>query len=398
MEKGPYRLFLTMLLALINFVHILDFMIMMPMSPILIGELKISSTEFGILVSSYGISAFFAGVLGIRFLDRFDRKSILLTTLGLFLLGTFLCSQADSYYSLLTMRALTGFFGGVIGATVSSIVSDMYPPQERGSAMGILMTGFALASIVGVPIGLWLVGKSDWQYPFLLIAIVGAVLWLIVLIFMPAFRKHLIEKRAPKSFLQIVNRVFSNESQRNAIFLNFTLILGHFIIIPCYALFMVRNVGIGDDNLQYLYLMGGLINVIVSPIVGKMTDRLGPKKIFPIVLIGACVPVLITTNLPQSPLWVAFGVTALFFLIAGSRMVPLAALSSMVVKAEDRGSFESLRSSSIQLASAISSFIGGAVVSSKHYYVDYYWVAGILSVTITLCCLFFLPRIKPIQE
>ena len=66
------------LLAGLNFTHILDFMIMMPLSNYLIPAFKITAFQFSILVASYSISAFFSGLIIAMVIDRFDRKKSLL--------------------------------------------------------------------------------------------------------------------------------------------------------------------------------------------------------------------------------------------------------------------------------------------------------------------------------
>ena len=64
-------------LAAINFIHIVDFMILMPLGPQLMRLFEISPSEFGLLVSSYTFSAGISSFFGAFFLDRFDRKKIL---------------------------------------------------------------------------------------------------------------------------------------------------------------------------------------------------------------------------------------------------------------------------------------------------------------------------------
>jgi MFS transporter, DHA1 family, inner membrane transport protein len=82
------------LLAGLNFTHILDFMIMMPLGNYLIGDLGISPFQFSLLVAAYSISAFVSGLAIATFIDRFDRKKPLLIAYMGFLLGTVACGFA----------------------------------------------------------------------------------------------------------------------------------------------------------------------------------------------------------------------------------------------------------------------------------------------------------------
>src|SRR5450756_3253430 len=80
--------YLLLTLAGIQFSHILDFMIMMPLGPILIKAFGIGTHEFGLLVASYSFSAALSGLFAATFIDRFERKRLLLVMFGLFGLAT----------------------------------------------------------------------------------------------------------------------------------------------------------------------------------------------------------------------------------------------------------------------------------------------------------------------
>lgn len=398
MNSSAKRYFVVILLAFVNFTHILDFMIMMPMSDMLTKKLHITSQQFSLLVSSYGFAALLSAISSLKIVDRFDRKTLLLTSFGLFILATMGCSMVNSFDGLLFMRIAAGFFGGIIGSTVIAMVSDLFEFKERGKAMGFVMLGFSTASVIGVPLGLKLAEGGNWQYPFIMIAGFGALLWTILFFILPNFNKHIHAEKVKPGFMTILKRSMNNRSQRNALLLSFTLVLGHFLTIPFIAMYMVRNVGMPEDHLMRIYLYGGIINLIAGPIVGRLTDKFGPKKIFFILVVLATIPVLLITHLPPVEEWKVLICTGLFFLLAGSRMVPLTTLVSGVVNPEERGSFESLRSTFIQLGSASASLIGGLIVVENANKVENYNYVGYLSVAVCLFCLFYLPRIIPIQQ
>jgi predicted MFS family arabinose efflux permease len=120
-------------LAGIQFSHILDFMIMMPLGPILIKFFGISTHEFGLLVASYSFSAALSGLLAATFVDRFERKRLLLTMFILFGLASLACGLAPSYATLMVARAFAGAFGGVMGAMVQTIIGDVIPFERRAT-------------------------------------------------------------------------------------------------------------------------------------------------------------------------------------------------------------------------------------------------------------------------
>src|SRR4051812_1444026 len=122
-----YQKFIIAMLAFLQFTIILDFMILSPLGAILMPSLHVTPAQFGLVVSVYAFSAGITGFLTGGFSDRFDRKKFLLFFYFGFLLGTFLCSIAESYHFLLFARMISGIFCGVIGSTVFAIVTDLFP-------------------------------------------------------------------------------------------------------------------------------------------------------------------------------------------------------------------------------------------------------------------------------
>ncbi len=160
-------------LAALQFVSIVDFMIVMPLGPQLLDDLAIDARRFSWVVSAYTLSAGLAGFLAAPWLDRVPRKPVyLLLSIGP-LAGTVACGLATSFPLLLAARAVTGGFGGVHGGLALAIVADVFPPERRGRATGTLMLAFAVASVVGVPLGIALGTRIGWQAPFFALAALG---------------------------------------------------------------------------------------------------------------------------------------------------------------------------------------------------------------------------------
>ncbi|MEL6659872.1 MAG: MFS transporter, partial [Bacteroidota bacterium] len=99
---------LILILAIIQFTHIVDFMIMMPLGKQFMEVYDISPQQFSFLVSSYAFSAFIAGLISALFIDRFDRRHAMLVLYTGFTIGTLVCAMASSYTVFLAARAFTG--------------------------------------------------------------------------------------------------------------------------------------------------------------------------------------------------------------------------------------------------------------------------------------------------
>src|SRR6185437_4289003 len=146
------------LLAAINFTHIMDFVIMAPLNPILKKEFGITTGEFSFLVAAYTLSAGVSGIISSFFIDRFDRKAAIITLYFGFVVSNLCCALAPDYAIFLISRVIAGFFGGILASLIFSVIGDVVPPQRRGKATGIVMSAFSAASVIGIPIGLHLAG------------------------------------------------------------------------------------------------------------------------------------------------------------------------------------------------------------------------------------------------
>ncbi len=391
---------LLFILAAVNFTHIMDFMIMMPLGPQLMKLFQISPKQFGFAVSAYSITAGITGFISAFFVDKFDRKLVLFFAYIGFIIGTFSCAFAPSYELLVAARILAGFFGGLIGAQVLSIVADTFEYQRRASAMGILMTAFSLASVIGVPTGLWLAARFSWHAPFLVIGSLGVLIAVLIALFVPPVNKHLqapsTEKRNPFHVLTVI---FNTPNQMRALTLSIVLMLGHFCIIPFIAPSLVGNVGYSQDNIFLIYLVGGLLTIFTAPLVGKIADRRGKYPVFVFFALFSLIPVWLITNLWPMPLWAVLSISGLFFVTINGRMIPTQAIVASVTMPQQRGGFMSINSSMMQLASGVAANVGGAIVveGANGRIENYGWV-GWFSIVMILACVYLAGRVKPVDE
>ena len=382
------------LLAGLHFTHILDFIIMMPLSNYLIPFFKISAMQFSILVASYSISAFFSGLFIAIFIDRFDRKrSLVLAYIG-FLTGTIACGLAPTYGLLLAARILAGLFGGIIGAQVLSIVADLFSYERRGRAMAAVMSAFAVASILGVPMSLYFTNlfKFNWHVPFLIIGGVGIVLLPFVIRFVPKMTNHIKSKDSISHPLQSLAIVIKNPDQRSALLFACLLMMGHFLIIPFINPYIEFNKGFSKDMIPMIYLVGGLASLIAAFYLGRIADKIGKLPVFLFSVFFSLFMVILITGMPDVHYSVLLGFFAVWFMLATGRAVTSQAMISEVVKPEQRGSFMSINGSVQQLGSGIASLSAGAIVVTEPSgkILNYNWL-GYLS-AVVLMSSFFLAR------
>jgi predicted MFS family arabinose efflux permease len=396
MKSNQERL-LLFTLAAINFTNIMDFMIMMPLGPQLMRTFGIGATEFGLIVSSYTFSAGFSGFVTAFFIDRFDRKKFLMMLYTGFLIGTLACGLAPDHLTLIIARIFTGLFGGVLGAVILSIIGDTIPFDRRGKAMGYVMAAFSMASVFGVPFGLFIATHYNWNTPFIFLAALALPIMYMIWKFVHNISGHVVANNE-NSFKKVIGSIWSNPNQRKAITLMMVIMFGHFSIIPFLSPYMVSNVGFEESQLAYIYLFGGAMNMVASPMIGRWADKYGKKKIFQIFVAISTIPVFFITHMPEVALWIALIATTFFFVMSGGRFIPAQAMVTATVEPENRGSFMSIVSSMQQLSAGLSSYIAGMIITKQAdgTLLNYNWV-GAISIVSALFTIFLVTRISMVN-
>jgi predicted MFS family arabinose efflux permease len=397
-EVRRREIVLLLILASVQFTSIVDFMVVMPLGPQLMDKLAIDPAQFSWIVASYTMAAGVAGLLGSSVMDRFGRKSAYLTLYAGFLLGTLLCGLSRSYAALLAARVVTGGFGGILAGLSLAIIADVFPEERRGRATGILMSAFAVASVVGVPTGISLGTNYGWQMPFLILAGLGLPVFLIGFYALPPLREHLHHAVHAHPLVQIVE-TFRHANYLRSFALTVAVMLGSFSVIPFISVYLVANVGVTQEDLPWVFVTGGLLTLFGAPLIGRLADRLGKLRVYRAVcLIAACL-ILIITNLTRVPLAVAAGVVGAFMLSNAGRMTAALAMISGSVERRRRGGFMSANSAVQHLSSGLGAFLGGQIlVKSPEGVMHDFNKVGLFAVVATLLSLWVAGRVRPAHE
>lgn len=394
-----YQKFVVALLAFLQFTIILDFMIISPLGAILMPALKITPSQFGVVVSAYAFSAGISGLLAAGFADRFDRKKLLLFFYAGFLLGTLFCGVAPSYEFLLAARMITGLFGGVIGAIVFAIVTDLFPLEKRGRVMGFVQTAFAGSQVLGIPAGLFFSNLWGWHAPFLMIVAVSAVVGVIIIIYLKPIDEHL-KLQSDRSAISHLVHTVTNRSYILPFFVTALLSIGGFMLMPFGSAFTVHNLGISIKKLPMIYLITGFAAIFVGPLVGRASDAFGKFNVFIVGTLVSIVMVVVYTNLGVTPLYLVLIVNIAMFVGIFSRIIPSQALMSAIPTPANRGSFMSVSSSLQQIAGGIASVVAGLiVVEGKDGVLEHFNTLGyvmVVTALISLVMMYFVH--KSVQE
>jgi multidrug resistance protein len=358
MSRSEWALLLV--LVAIHFTHMVDFVIIMPLGERLMNELSITPWQFGQIVAVYALSAGIASLLASFAMDRFDRKSVLLVMYAGFASSTLFCGLAWNYPMLLLSRTLAGVFGGLAAVAIMAVIGDVFPPEKRGRAAGAISSSFAVASILGLPLGLLL---ADWYgrgAPFIVLAAFSAVVWVIACFRLPQVRGHLTAVRS-HAFIEFM-QVLRNPNHVRAYLFSLFLVLGTFTVASFIAPYFSATNGWTEKNLAQMYLAAGVCTLVGMNIVGYLADRFPRLLLFRILGTACIVMGLVVTNLPQTSLFVATLVMSGFMVTAAGRFVPAQAMILGAAEDRVRGAFMSLNTAVQHLATGIAPVIAGSLI------------------------------------
>lgn len=390
-----YQKFVIVIMALLQFTIILDFMILSPLGDILMKSMNMSTSQFGSVVSAYAISAGISGFLAAGFADKFDRKKLLLFFYMGFILGTVFCGLAYNYHTLFLARIVTGIFGGVIGAISMAIITDVFTLQQRGRVMGYVQMAFAGSQILGIPIGLLIAAKWDWHATFFMVVILAVIIGMAVVVKLKPLTEHL-KLQTQRSPLKHLWQTIKNRNYRIGFLATALLSMGGFMLMPFTSAFIVNNVHIPQTDLPVIFLFTGLSSIIIMPIIGKLSDKIDKFKLFTIGSVIACIMIVVYTNLTPVPIWQVILINMVLFMGIMSRMVPATALNSAIPDMADRGAYMSVNSSLQQMAGGLAAIFAGFVVvqQTKTSPIQHFDTLGYVMVGFVLICVYLVYRVS----
>lgn len=391
-----YGKFVIAILSLLQFTVIVDFMVLSPLGAILMPKLGISTSQFGLVVSAYALSAGGSGLLAAGFADKFDRKKMLLFFYAGFILGTLSCGMVDSYRNLLFARIITGVFGGVISSISFAIITDTFRMEVRGRVMGFVQMAFSASQVLGIPIGLYLATKLDWHAPFWMIGTFAAPVGVVIFLKLKPVTAHLHGREDKNAFLHLWHTA-SNPFYLRGFTATVLLATGGFMIMPFSSAFLVNNILIPETSLSLIFFITGLFSIFTGPILGRLSDKLGKYRLFVFGSGLSMLMVFIYTNLTPNPIWVVILTNTILWVGISSRMISSSALTSGVPDIKDRGAYMGINSSMQQFSGGIASFVAGLIVyqPTKTAPLQHYNIVGYITICtmiLTVIMMYFIDR------
>ena len=337
-------------------------MIISPILPRIGEELLIGESALGTLVSAYTIMVgAFAIIVG-PISDKVGRRKILLIGTSIMTGALLMHHFVIGYYSFLAVRVCAGLAGGILSGGAVSYIGDFFPYDRRGWATGWVMSGMAFGQIVGIPIGVVLAGTFGFKAPFYLFAL--AMAGTFVLIWFRVPQPDVERMQGKLTFLRAVRgykEMLAERQIRAAAMAYFTMFLSVSLFIVYLPYWLEQTLNATPNAIATLFMVGGVANVLTGPQAGKLSDRIGRKRIIILSCVGLSFVMLMTTIVLRE-FWVAYILYFVTMILVAMRMSPFSALLTALVNDERRGA---LMSFTVALGQA--GFALGAAVSGPLY-------------------------------
>jgi MFS transporter, DHA1 family, inner membrane transport protein len=273
-----------------------------------------------------------------------------------------------------------------------AIIGDVFPEERRGRATGSLMSAFALASVAGVPFGLYLGTRYGWHVPFLALVGLGIPVLILAACALPALEHQPGKHSHP---LRSLAATFADTNHLNAFALIGTLSIGGFAVIPYISPYLVANVGVAETQLPFVYIVAGTLTLFAAPWIGKQADRYGKLLVYRLIAPISALLLLGITYLPVVPAFVAVTMVSLLMVSNAGRMIAAMAMITGSVRQELRGGFMSANSSVQHIASGIGAYIGGLIITqAPDGTMQRYGLVGWIAAITTLLTLWLAGRLR----
>ncbi|HYV68203.1 MAG TPA: MFS transporter [Myxococcales bacterium] len=362
MLHRPSERTVIFLIGAVQFVNILDFMMVLPLGPFFAGPLGIPASRIGVIGGSYTAAAAVSGIACSFFLDRFDRRKALGVAVAGLVVATALGGFSTGFVSMVFARILAGMFGGPATSLSLSIVADVVPADRRGKALGAVMGSFSVAAVLGVPTGLELARWGGWRVPFFSVAGLGLVLIPVAIALLPPLTGHLAARKAAGPRTGFISLLGRRTVQLSAV-ATVAVMGSAFLVVPVISPYLVFNLHFPTKDLKWIYMIGGAISFVALRIIGVLVDRYGSTRL---AVVGTAIFLIVS--------WLAFvrydpriPITLLFVLFMTGmnfRMAPYQTLISKVPAPQERASFMSLMSAIQHLSTSAGAVFSSVVLST----------------------------------
>ncbi|OLF75056.1 MFS sugar transporter [Pseudoalteromonas haloplanktis] len=343
--------------------------------PTIANDLGVSLPSAGLLVSLYAVGVAIGAPVLTALTGRWNRKVVLISLMGLFVMGNLLAWQAPSYETLILARILTGLAHGVFFSIGSMIATSLVSKDKEASAIAIMFTGLTVALVTGVPLGTWIGQHFGWRATFLVVSALGLIALIGSAILVPKNLKQSIPATF-KEQLQVIVKP-------RLLLVYLMTILGYggtFTAFTYLAPILEQQTGFAPSAIGLIMLVYGVSVAVGNIWGGKLADKRGPISALSIIFSALTIILLAFTFTMESKvaavltilIWGAFA----FGNVPGLQLYVVKQAKKHTPNAVDVAS--GLNIAAFNIGIALGSVTGGLVVEHMELK-DTAWIGAVVS-------------------
>jgi predicted MFS family arabinose efflux permease len=354
-------------LFLVLFIGVADNQILSPLLPAIRGQFGKSSSEMGYLFTGYSICAGLSVLIWGPLSDAFGRKKGLLCGLAIFTAGSAISFFSTGFAMLLAGRILTGMGASMLSLNCISYAGDFFPYENRGRAMGFIMSSYFAALILGVPLGSWIGGRMGWKMVFGALGAIALALSIVIQGLLPAIsrRNESGPGATPAQYIRQYVGFLKKRSSIGALFCSLFASGGTMGFLAFLGSWLHDSFGIPTGKIGLVFLASGSAALLASPLAGSIADKLGKRLQFILSSIALALFLCILPGLHWG--WMLFIIFGVISLSAAFRQGPMEAVLTEIVDSASRGSFIALKNSFSQLGIGLTTLVSGILFEIHGY-------------------------------
>ncbi len=282
-DKPRYRNYVLFMLTITYAFNFIDRQILVILQESIKQELLLSDAQLGLLT---GIAfAFFYVIMGIpiaRLADKWVRRNIMSIAIGTWSFFTAISGFAQNYMHLLLARIGVGVGESGCSPPAHSMISDMFPPEKRGTALSIYSLGINIGVLFGFLLGGWINEFFGWRVAFIVVGVPGVLIAILIQTTIKepirGARDAIAKVEDPVSFKESLKTLWSKKSFRHISLGASCLALIAYGGAIWFAPYMLRNFDIQTGELgTWLALISGILGGAGTLYGGYLADKKGAQ-------------------------------------------------------------------------------------------------------------------------
>ena len=344
--------------------------VIMGLLPDVAQGLHSSITRAGDAISSYALGVVVGAPLIAVLFSRVSRQRLLIALMGLFALGNAASAIAPGYYSFVLMRFITGLPHGAFFGVASLVAASMVAPHQRGKAIGRMMLGLTVATLIGVPAVSWIGHHLSWQLAFWFVGACAVISLLMIIRYVP-FSKgdrsaHPLRELTALKKPQVLLTLLTGATGFGGMFAVFSY------ITPT----MIHTAGMSEAQIPWVMAAFGLGMIVGSTLGGKFADWSVRKTIGLSLLWNIAIMVMFCFLAK----YVVTGFLAAFLIGTAGLLIPSLQIRLMDVAGDAQTLAAAMNHSALNMANALGAFLGGVVIDAGLGWISTAWVGTVLAV------------------